>query len=258
MLNASLFSSFLKHVQFSFCLGYTTISIIGLNIVRFLPHYIFQRIFYFLICGFNACMNNKVSTYGNLENIKQQNCIYICNHYDGLDFSLIVELITCPGFNTTYTISKSDLVLPLKYGKFADIINTSFMNASNLIPYNKGNKESGINVLQNVKDKFNTNKHINILLFPEGESRKNGISVKFKPGIFKFAEQHNIPIIPITIYYKSFIGVNKGEFPKLLSWFNNEVKVFIHDKILPQDYNIMLKQSFDLISSTHSKIREMN
>ena len=254
----SLFCKFLKYVQFLFFLGYITTSIVVLNSIRFLPDNIFQRLFYLGICGFNKCMNNKVITYGNIENLKQQNCIYICNHYDGVDFSIIIQLLTCPGFNTTYTISKSDLVIPHKYGKIADIINTYCMNVLNLIPYYRGNKESGINVLQNVEDKFNKNKHINLLLFPEGEARKYGISVNFKPGIFKFAEKHNIPIIPITIYYKPFIGENKGGSTNIFLWLNNEVQVFVHDKIVPQDYNIMLKQSFDLISSTHNKMSEMS
>ena len=218
----SLFCKFLKYVQFLFFLGYITTSIVVLNSIRFLPDNIFQRLFYLGICGFNKCMNNKVITYGNIENLKQQNCIYICNHYDGVDFSIIIQLLTCPGFNTTYTISKSDLVIPHKYGKIAD------------------------------------NKHINLLLFPEGEARKYGISVNFKPGIFKFAEKHNIPIIPITIYYKPFIGENKGGSTNIFLWLNNEVQVFVHDKIVPQDYNIMLKQSFDLISSTHNKMSEMS
>ena len=254
----SLFWNFLKHVQFYFFMGYFTTSIIVANVMCCLPDHIYQYIFIYLLQGFNKCMNNKITTYGNIENLAQQNCIYICNHYDGIDFSLIIELITCPGFNATYTISKSDLALPHKYGNLADIINNSFMNTLNLIPYHRGNKESGINVLQQVEDKFKNNKHINLLVFPEGEARKYGISVNFKPGIFKFAEQHKIPIIPITIYYKPFIGENKGGSANIFLWLNNEVQVFIHDKIVPQDYNIMLKQSFDVISSTHSKMSEMS
>ena len=253
-----LFWNFLKHVQFIFCLGYTTISLVVVNFMCFLPDHIYQPIFYLGICGFNKCINNKVTTYGNIENLKQQNCIYVCNHYHGLDFPLLIQLITSPGFNATYTISKSDLVLPHKYGKIADIINTSFMNVLNLITYYRVNKESGINVLQKVEEKFNKNKHINLLLFPEGERRRYGISINFKPGIFKFAEQHNIPIIPITIYYNPFIGSNEEDPLNLFLWMNNDAQVFIHDKILPQDYNIMLKQSFDLISSTHSKMSEMS
>lgn len=255
----SLLWKFLKYVQFIFFIGYWAASIIVANVMCCLPDHIYQYIFYVLICGFNACMNNKVITYGNVENLKQQNCIYICNHYDGVDFPLIIQLLSYPGFNATYTISKSDLAIPHKFGKIASIVNTSFMNALNLIPYYRGDKQSGINVLQQVEDKFNKNKHINLLLFPEGEARKYGISVNFKPGIFKFAEQHNIPIIPITIYYKPFIGENKGDpTNNIFLWLNNDVKVFIHEKILPQDYKLMLEQSFDVISSTHSKMSEMS
>jgi 1-acyl-sn-glycerol-3-phosphate acyltransferase len=193
-----------------------------------------------------------------MENLKQQNCIYVSNHYEGVDFSIIMQQLSFPGFNATYTISKSDLALPHKFGVVADALNNTFMNSLNLIPYKRGNKESGINVLQQVEEKFNNNKHINLLVFPEGESRKYGIPSSFKPGIFKFAEQHNIPIIPITIYYKPFIGSNRGDARNLSLWLNNDVQVFIHEKISPQDYKIMLEQSFNTISSTRSKMDEMS
>ena len=65
----SLFWDFLKHVQFYFFMGYFTTSIIVLNAVSCLPDHIFQHIFYVFIRGFNKCMNNKVITYGNVENL---------------------------------------------------------------------------------------------------------------------------------------------------------------------------------------------
>ena len=67
--------------------------------------------------------------------------------------------------------------------------------------------------------------------------------------MFEVAQQCNKSIVPITLKYRNFDGKNKGEKCIIQDWMDIEVDVFIHDKVDPKDYNLMLKETFEKITS---------
>jgi len=63
------------------------------------------------------------------------------------------------------------------------------------------------------------------------------------------AEQCNKHIVPITLKYRNFDGKNKGEACVVQDWMDIEVDVFIHDKVSPKNYEKMLEETFEKITS---------
>jgi 1-acyl-sn-glycerol-3-phosphate acyltransferase len=128
------------------------------------------------------------------------------------------------------------------------------MDALFCIPYKRGDKEDGSNVKNKIVESLHSGK--NILVFPEGTARRDGIPKDFKVGIFQLAIENKLRILPITIKYDKDIGSEKGEPVKFLNLFNNGVNIYIHDIIDETDecYQIndpvALKQkTFNIITS---------
>lgn len=228
--------------------GLTSFGITLLNFIFSLfPNPIYSYICFYMLKTYNYFLNNEIIVTGNINNIKNQQFIFVSNHYDGVDFPVLYEALSNPYNKYLKTIAKSDLAVPHSFGLLGKIINNMFLKSLNLIPYERGNKESGKNVLNNVKVYLNENKNTNLLVFPEGESKVGGEITSFKPGIFKFAAEHQICIVPITIFYSHFKGTNKGDKRPFDKWFGNKVYIKIHDIIRPSSYDSMLSKAFNSI-----------
>ena len=95
----------------------------------------------------------------------------------------------------------------------------------------------------------------NILVFPEGTTRTNGIPKDFKHGIFQLAIEHNFNILPITIKYDKDIGTERSDPFNVSLIFNNNADVYIHDIIdskteeayKNKDFLALKKKTFDII-----------
>ena len=217
----------------------------------FIPNCIHQYILYYTVKWLRIICNVKVNVYGDKELLKNSNDIYMANHYEGVDFNVLLPLITTPYSSKCYTIAKDDLLgrqYPIySLNNIVDYAIKLFYEGGNLIPYTRGNKDSGIQVKQMAKKILNNNNKL--LIFPEGRSWRKGISYEFKPGIFKVAEECKKTIIPLTLKYRNFDGKNKGEKCIIEDWMDIEVDVFIHDKVEPKNYNDMLQETFEKITS---------
>jgi len=214
---------------------------IPLCIHKTIAHYFSQYLLF--VC------NVKVYVHGN-KNLLKNNNIYMANHYEGIDFIVLYSIITQPLSSPCYAIGKDD-VMGKQYPVYSiasikDIVIKLVYNNSYIIPYTRGDKESGKRAKKRSIEIIKNNK---LLVFPEGRSWRKGLSHDFKPGMFEVAQNHNICIVPITLKYRDFDGKNKGEKCVLQDWMNITGDVFIHDEVQHKDYKLMLKETFEKITS---------
>jgi 1-acyl-sn-glycerol-3-phosphate acyltransferase len=219
-------------------------------ICPFLPEAIHSTIMHFFVLYLRITCNVKVYIHGN-EQLLHGKHIFMANHYEGVDQIALYPVITQPFNDPCYVIGKDDL-LGKKYpldsiNSIIDYIIKIFYEGCNIIPYTRGNKESGIRVRKEAMKMLNNNKKL--LIFPEGRSWRKGACHEFKPGMFEVAEQCNKSIVPITLKYRNFDGKNKGEKCVLQDWMNIDVDIFIHDLVLPKHHNLMLQETFEKITS---------
>ena len=156
----------------------------------------------------------KVKNIHNLDNIKNKKIIIMANHLNGLDYCIIHQVIRKTNINM-FSVAKhnvfgdknDDNIISNILGLFKDR-NYNFFN---IIPYIRGDRESGKKTKQMMLKKLNNSNLV--LLFPEGEATKSGIPQpnSFKPGSFNLCSENDIYILPITLKYDKKIGVNRNE-----------------------------------------------
>jgi 1-acyl-sn-glycerol-3-phosphate acyltransferase len=202
-------------------------------------------------------LNVKIRVHGNVENFQNNKLLVMSNHYEGLIDGPIIHGLYHKhnSIEALYTIAKSDILGNSKDDRsllqLLFFIKTAIMNSLYFISYKRGDKEDGNNVKNLIVDHTNNGK--NILVFPEGTTRRDGVPREFKTGIFKLAIENKMRILPITLKYNKDIGTEKGEPTNFSSIFNNEVDVYIHDLIdendeCYNDYLAVKQKTFDMIS----------
>ena len=185
----------------------------------------------------NSCLNLAtidIKIHGNEENLSRNRVLIMANHYHGvIDGGIVYKLYYKYNTNTLFTIVKSNLVGDKADNSYISsmlyYVKDYLMNALYFIPYIRGDKEDGENVKKTIHAYLNNDK--NVLVFPEGTTTNNGIPKEFKTGIFKFAVENQIDILPITIKYDKDLGAVKGrpfEHDKL---FDTKATIYIHDII---------------------------
>jgi len=211
-----------------------------INIVQYAVFPIaIQKIVYPYIFKMAVAMsNNKITVHGNTDAFKQNNLLIMSNHYAGLDFGILTDLYYQHNReNILYTIAKSNLIGDSEdkslISKMLYYVKDSYMASKYLIPYKRGDKEDGTVVKEKIAGYLQQN--ANILVFPEGTTSKNGVPLHFKSGIFKLAVEKKISILPITLKYKKDIGSVIGDPLIFSKWFDNDVDIYIHDIITPED-----------------------
>ena len=208
----------------------------------------------------NFLLNTEVKIHGNTENFKNPKLLIMMNHYDGvLDWHIINQLYYKNNTtNTLHTIvgdteDNSFITKNLSYLKNA------ILNSLYFIPYKRGNKEDGVIVKDKIVKSLNNDK--NILIFPEGTTRTNGIPRDFKHGIFQLAIDNNFDILPITIKFNKDIGVEKDEALNFKGLFDNKADVYIHDILTSEteecyknkDYIGLKDKTLKIICSPYNK-----
>ena len=123
------------------------------------------------------------------------------------------------------------------------------MRSLYFVPYRRGDKEDGSLVQNTITDILNTG--CNVLVFPEGDTRKDGVPIEFKSGIFHLAVANRAKILPITLKYSKNIGWIKGEPLDMIKWLDNEVDIYVHDVINAEDesFQTLKDKTFNTICS---------
>jgi 1-acyl-sn-glycerol-3-phosphate acyltransferase len=161
-----------------------------------------------------------------------QSAIYVANHRSFAD-----PVVLC-NFIDAYVIAKAEVA---NY----PIINQG-AKLTGVIYVKRENKESRNEVrdmmIQTVK------KGNNVLVFPEGTVGVNKTTVDFRPGTFFEAAEHNVPIVPVAIEYRSekdlwlipnFVKLFLSQFSK----WKTEVKVTIGEPMVSNDGEYLRTES---------------
>jgi 1-acyl-sn-glycerol-3-phosphate acyltransferase len=209
-------------------------------LINVIQYYIFpQQISKFIYIFLNKLVifltNSQIKIHGNVDYLNNSNLLIMTNHYDGvIDANLLFHLYYKHNMdNMLYSIVKSTIMCdtedtPLVV-RLMSYVKTGFINSSYFIPYKRGDKEDGNIVKNTIVNHLKTGK--NVLIFPEGTTRTNGIPRDFKHGIFQLAVENKLNILPITLKFQKDIGSEKGESIKILNIFDNEVDIYIHERI---------------------------
>ena len=214
-----------------------------------LPEYFSNKLYYLSVRTFvnSVFFNTKINLIGKKDLITEKGCILISNHQNTQDLPIIVSK-----FNNTYGVAKSNIcsddTLP-SYLKFTSYLENYIIKCYRCIPYNRGDRDSGVLVKKEIINLINENK--NVLVFPEGKCRKSGVVEEFKSGLFRLAADNNIPIIPITLNYKRPIGLESYENIQPLDWFSNEVDMFIHPIQKNEDWEILKEDCYNLVKNPY-------
>ena len=217
-------------------IGLITICVL-LNVLQYHLFYsgISKLIYNCVININNFLLNTPFKIHGNTENFKKNKLLIMMNHYDGiLDWHIINKLYyKHNNTNMLHTIVKSDIVGDPKNRSFLlnsiSYLKNAFINSSYFISYIRGNKEDGNLVKNKIVNSLYNDK--NIIIFPEGTTRINGIPKDFKHGIFQLAIDNKLDILPITIKFNKDIGIEKEDPLNFKLLFDNMADVYIHDII---------------------------
>jgi 1-acyl-sn-glycerol-3-phosphate acyltransferase len=190
-----------------------------------------------------------MTVHGNSDNLKKNKLLVMCNHYDGMDFFALSHLLNC---NKLYTIVKDDLVGGSNHQSFISDIFYYFKNAfyhsSNFVPYKRGVKDDSSIIKKIIVEKIENN---NILIFPEGRARTNGIPEDFKHGIFKLAVENKLNILPISIKYDKNAGSEMNGPVDLFKWVDLSANIHVHDIVSSEnkDFLKLKDEVFKIITS---------
>ena len=197
--------------------------------------------------------NMKIKVYGkkNLQNYNNLNLVVMSNHLNATDYAIIIHVLNyyTQQYKKIYTIAKADV-----FGNKNDnniisnclsVYKNNLFKKLNLIPYKRGDKQSGEETKKNMLETINNNN--NILIFPEGECTRSGIPRDFKPGSFKMCSENNIWILPITLRYEQDIGVNRTDKIDINKWFNISVHMYIHSPIYNDNWEVLKNDVFNII-----------
>jgi 1-acyl-sn-glycerol-3-phosphate acyltransferase len=203
------------------------------------------------------CIDLKINIKGikNLDNFDNKRLIIMANHIAPYDYFIIVYVL----LQLTKTNRKINTIATHKIycidneGKnpFLNDIKKKLNKLLNFILYIKGNKESGEFVKKKILKKINKNEII--LLFPEGNVTKTGISKEFKPGSFKLCVENSIDILPITIIYEKKIGLNSNEqnfnsrIQQFINLFGSNITLYIHEPIYDKKWDVLMDKVYNTI-----------
>lgn len=246
---------------------YLHVKLVGLallvltNIVQFylLPTRVSQRVFIGLNRLFVYLLNPIIRVHGDPAAFQRQNLVVMSNHYDGvLDANLVYYLNNRATLGRPlWTVVKANILCDADdthpMVKLLAGLKTAFIRSNYFIPYVRGDKADGAVVKDTLlaclrRDGIGRTGRTgrtggNVLIFPEGTTRKNGVPRDLKNGIFQLAAEQGLNILPVRLKFEKDIGTERGEGLKPLNFFNNVVDVYIHD-VLPgagADY-LALKQ----------------
>ena len=190
----------------------------------------------------------KIKNKDNLNKINQtKKVIIMANHINGLDYGVLYNIIQSN--KKIYAVAKHNVFGDKTDGSIVSNILGLFKDSAydffNLIPYIRGNKDSGTKVKQKMLNVVNNGDIV--ILFPEGETSRSGIPISFKPGSFKLCADNNISILPITIKYNKQIGVNRTDPINMKKWHNAVATAIVHPMVNNTNPDILREQVFQAI-----------
>jgi 1-acyl-sn-glycerol-3-phosphate acyltransferase len=143
----------------------------------------------------------------------ERTSIFICNHVNIFDPFVIYSAI--PQFVRGFEL-ESHFEVPIygwMMGRFGNVPVPDRPTREGLEDMTKRAKQA-------------LDRGISLIAFPEGSRTRDGHVQEFKKGIFRIAQKHSIPIVPMSI-------VGSYEFFQTGNWmlYPGEITVYLHDTI---------------------------
>ncbi|MFB0918041.1 MAG: lysophospholipid acyltransferase family protein [Clostridiaceae bacterium] len=132
-----------------------------------------------------------------LENIPDENCVFIGNHQSDFDIALMLALANKPlGF-----VAKKEMKKVPILREWMEILKCSFMDRESP----RKSMEAIVEAIDSVK------KGYTLVIYPEGTRNKGYLDLEFKPGSFKLATKPGAVLVPVVVEgsYKLFEANNK-------------------------------------------------
>ncbi len=112
--------------------------------------------------------------------------LYICNHRSSIDPIVLLQYVRAS------PVSRADVEHYPLIGKGA--------KATGIIFVDKENRRSRAATLQAIDAAMKRGE--SVILFPEGKTHAEDLTIRFHKGSFKLAAENNIPVAPMAIDYK--------------------------------------------------------
>lgn len=146
-----------------------------------------------------------------------RNYIFMSNHVSNLDPPITVPLIP----RRTSVLVKRELFKMPILGRA--------MRMGSLVPVDRGNREAGIEAVNEAKKVISAG--LNMTIYVEGKRSFDGKLLPFKKGPFYLAMECGVPVVPVTIT-GTHEAMPKGRFAIKAGL----VRVIFHDAIEPKDF----------------------
>lgn len=148
---------------------------------------------------------------------RSRSYIYMSNHVSNLDPPIQIPRV--PG-RTSVLVKKELFKTP--------ILGTA-MRMGSLVPVDRGNRDAGIQAVQDAKRVIAEG--VSMFIYIEGKRSFDGKLLPFKKGPFYLAVECGVPVVPVTITGTHY-AMPKGR----LAIKAGGVKFIIHDPIEPKDF----------------------
>jgi len=171
-----------------------------------------------------------------LENITDKSSkVVIMNHESALDIPILLGALP---LRLRFLAKKELFKVPF----FGWII-----NLARHIPIDRDNPRTAIKTLNKISKEL-VRRYYCIAVSPEGRRSYDGKIAPFKKGAFRLAEQHNLPILPVTILGARYCVPNKK-----ISVAPGRIEVHIGRAVSLSDYPSLN----DCIEDLHQKMSAM-
>lgn len=172
----------------------------------------------------------------------QKPTIFVSNHYGFIDYIALRSIIP-----NTYSINKSDTFTGNSNSKILHYISDYLFKSMNFISYERGNKTSGSSARLAMKQVIRNGN--NLIVFPEGKSHRYGLPTKFYPGTFEVAAEMGIPVVPVSIYFDPWSGLNKGDKLSVQNEIKKNITMHLtfHDAQSDKDSGALSDKCYRLI-----------
>lgn len=205
--------------------------------------------------------NTNIKVYGkkNLKDYNNLKLVIMSNHHSALDQAIITQVINSNVVSDKklYTVVKHNMLGDKNDKNYISNIlgyfKTPLYSFFNFIPYIRGDKNSGLKIKRKIQKLLS--KKNSLLLFPEGETTRDAIPKKFKPGSFRLCAENNIGILPVSLKFDKRVGGNRGDKVKISRWYNANVIVYIHEPIFDNNWE---KLSERVLNKIREPLVEIN
>jgi 1-acyl-sn-glycerol-3-phosphate acyltransferase len=175
-----------------------------------------------------------------------RSALYVSNHRSMLDPFIQLRFIDA------YIVSKSEVEKYPLVGKGARMTGVVFVK--------RESRESRAATRETIRDLLVSGK--SVMIYPEGTTSNEPTVQDFKPGTFRIAAEHNIPVIPVTIQYRD-ASDHWADGPMLAFFLRKFAKrkidayLSIGDPIIDRDPDVLMRIAREVISSEIHQARNI-